>query len=275
MQRFTDYLSAVPRKAKVALQVVADATLVALSFVSAMAIRLDNLQFTSSPKIWGTLVALVLITIAIYWALGLYRSLVRYITGSILLLVGLGALLSTFALYTIGVLWAAGVPRSVPIIYAIVIFLAVGGLRFIARTLFRKPTLNSRKPVIIYGAGDAGLQMLNALYHGRDYDPVALVDDDPRLQKLSIGGRRVFSPDEISRISAQTGARIILLAMPSLARTRRQGIVNSLRHLRLEIKTIPSMSEIISGKAQVSELRNVEPEDLLGRDPVEPDQDLL
>jgi FlaA1/EpsC-like NDP-sugar epimerase len=275
LQRFTNYLSAVPRSVKVSLQVAVDATLVAVSFFSAMAIRLDNLQFVSSPKLWTILAFLLPITIAIYWALGLYRSLVRYITGSILRIVGLGALLSALALYAVGVIWAAGVPRSVPVIYAIVVFLAVGGLRFIARALFRQPTVNSRKPVIIYGAGDAGLQLLNALYHGRDYDPVALVDDDPRLQKLSIGGRRVFSPDQISQISGQTGARIILLAMPSLSRARRREIVNSLRHLRLEIKTVPGMSEIIDGKAQISELRTVEPEDLLGRDPVAPDQDLL
>lgn len=275
MQRFTSYFSALHRKAKVALQVAADAALVALGLVSAMAFRLDNLQFVSSLKFGGTLVSLIPITLGIYWALGLYRTLVRYITGSILLVVGLGALLSALALYTIGLLWAAGIPRSVPIIYAILLFLAVGGLRFIARTLFRQSTVNSRKPVIIYGAGDAGLQVLNALYHGRDYDPVALVDDDPRLQKLSIGGRQVFSPDEISLVAAQTGARVVLLAMPSLARARRREIVSALQHLRLEIKTIPGMSEIINGKAQVGELRNVEPEDLLGRDPVEPDQNLL
>lgn len=271
----TNRLQTLRRTMKIALQVVGDATLLVLSFVSAMAIRLDNIHFEFNPKLWATLVSLIPITIAIYWVLGLYRSLVRYITGSILRVVGLGAVLSAAALYAIGVFWGAGVPRSVPIIYAIVVFLAVGGLRFVARALFRQPVVSLRKPVIIYGAGDAGLQLLNALYHGRVYDPVALVDDDPRLQKLSIGGRRVFSPDQISRISEQSGARIILLAMPSLSRARRREIVNSLRHLKLEIKTVPGMSEIIDGKAQVSELRTVEPEDLLGRDPVAPDQDLL
>lgn len=275
MQIITDYFLALPRTTKVALQVLADATLVALSFVMAMLFRLDSLQFAYNPRFWATLLSLVLMTVAIYWVLDLYRTLVRFITGRILLLVGLGAFLSALALYPIGAVWAAFIPRSVPIIYAILIFLAVGGLRFIARTLLRQPTVNSRKPVIIYGAGDAGLQVLNALYHGRDYAPVALVDDNPRLQKLSIGGRQVFSPNEISRVSAQTGARVILLAMPSLTRARRREIVSALRHLRLEIKTIPGMTEIINGKAQVADLRNVEPEDLLGRDPVEPDQTLL
>lgn len=275
MKRYTGYFSSLPRKAKVLLQVVADVTLVVASFVGAMSFRLDNLQFASNPKIWATIVTFVPITVAIYWSLGLYRTLVRYITGSILFAVGLGALLSAFTLYIAGLLWAAGLPRSVPIVYAMLTFLGVGGVRFVARRLFRQPDIRSRKSVIIYGAGDAGLQLLNALYHGRDFDPVALIDDDPRLQRLSVGGRQVFRPDELSRIAAHTGAKIVLLAIPSVTRTRRREIVDNLKHLKLEIKTVPSLSEIINGKAQVSDLRDVQPEDLLGRDPVEPDQKLL
>jgi FlaA1/EpsC-like NDP-sugar epimerase len=129
--------------------------------------------------------------------------------------------------------------------------------------------------VIIYGAGEAGLQLLNALFHGHEFAPVALVDDDLSLQNLGIGGLRVYSPDRIPRLVHETGAKVILLAIPSMGRVRRREIVGALEDLQLEIKTIPGMSDIISGKAKISELRTVSAEDLLGRDPVAPDTELL
>ena len=129
--------------------------------------------------------------------------------------------------------------------------------------------------MIIYGAGDSGLQLLNSLFHGREYAPIALVDDDKRLQGLSVGGLRVYSADQIPQLVQETGAQVVLLAIPSLNRARRRAIVEDLEELQVEIKTIPGLSDIISGKAKISELRAVTAEDLLGRDPVAPNLELL
>jgi FlaA1/EpsC-like NDP-sugar epimerase len=200
---------------------------------------------------------------------------VRFITDNILVIVGKGALVAAISLYAAGLLFDAGLPQSVPIIFAVFAFLSTGGLRFAARTYFSNPNHLSRRPVIIYGAGEAGLQLLSALFHGHEFAPVALVDDDPSLQNLGIGGLRVYSPDKISHLGRETGARVILLAIPSISRVRRREIVTALEDLQLEIKTIPGMSDIISGKAKISELRTVSAEDLLGRDPVAPDPELL
>ena len=133
----------------------------------------------------------------------------------------------------------------------------------------------NKRPIIIYGAGEAGRQLLNALFHGNEFTPVAFVDDDLSLRNMGVGGFRVYSPEKIPHLAQTTGARVILLAMPKISRARRRQIVNSLQDLGLEIKTIPGMSDIISGKTKISKLQPVSAEDLLGRDPVAPDPELI
>ena len=268
-------LARLERRSKVALQLLLDASLVALSFIAAMLFRLESTAFLGRAEVWTAMFVAVIAAVCAFRWLGLYRALVRFITGKILIAVGKGALVAAGALYLSGLAFDANLPRSAPIIFACFVFLSVGGLRFIARTLLRNPDTLSKRPVIIYGAGEAGLQLLNALFHGRDYAPVALVDDDPSLHNLAVGGLNVFPSEQVPRLVRETGAQVILLAIPSMGRVRRREIVSALEDLYLEIKTIPGMSDIISGKAKISELRTVSAEDLLGRDPVAPDPELL
>ena len=275
MQDYIDHFSRLSRHKKIALQVAIDASLLAASFFGAMLFRLESLGFVMQPAIWAALLSSVFFAILAFWGLGLYRVIVRFITGKILVVVGKGVVVAGISLYAADLLFDAGLPRSVPIIFAVFAFISIGGLRFAARTYFRNPNHANKRPVIIYGAGEAGLQLLNALFHGQEFAPVALVDDDPSLQNMDVGGLRVYSPDMIPHLVQMTGAHVLLLAIPSMGRLRRREIVSALEDLHLEIKTIPGMSDIISGKAKISELRAVSAEDLLGRDPVAPDRELL
>lgn len=275
MRNYINNFSILGRRNKIALQLALDTILLAISFLGAMLFRLESLDFAGQPAIWGALLSSIMATLLAYWGLGLYRVVVRFITGRILIIIGKGAVVAAISLFAAGLVFDASIPRSVPIIFAVFTFLSVGWLRFAARTYFRNQNHLNKRPVIIYGAGEAGLQLLNALFHGHEFAPVALVDDDPSLQNLGIGGLRVYSPDRIPRLVHETGARVILLAIPSMGRVRRREIVSALEDLQLEIKTMPGMSDIISGKAKISELRTVSAEDLLGRDPVAPDTELL
>lgn len=272
---YITYLSTMQRRKKIALQVVLDAVLVTTSFFAAMFLRLENIAFLGNSKVWGAMGVALVAALLAFGMLGLYRALVRHITEKILIAVGLGAVIAAFVLYTAGLVIGAGLPRSVPIIFAVFIFLSVGGLRFSARMLFRRPKRHNKKPVIIYGAGEAGRQLLNVLIHGRDYTPIAFVDDDPALQNLAIGGLKVIAPDQIPQLIQRSAIAVILLAIPSVRHARRREIVSELEDLQIEIKTIPGISEIITGKAKISELRTVSAEDLLGRDPVAPIPELL
>ncbi|WP_422026174.1 polysaccharide biosynthesis protein [Roseovarius sp.] len=275
MLNYIKLFSSLSRRSKVLIQLAMDAVLIVLSFLLAMLFRLEKAAFINDAEVWVAFIISVVAALVAFRFFGLYRALVRYITGKVFFIVAKGAIVAAVILYLAGLVFEANLPRSVPIIFCVFTCLSVGGLRFLVRSVFRKPSHLTKKPVIIFGAGEAGLQLLNSLFHGREYAPVALVDDDSNLHHLAVGGLKVLAPDQIPRLIRQTGAEVVLLAAPNMSRTRRREILTDFEDLQIEIKTIPSMSEIISGKASISELRTVSAEDLLGRDPVAPDPDLL
>ncbi|WP_417587085.1 polysaccharide biosynthesis protein [Pararhodobacter oceanensis] len=275
MRNFSESLSSLSRRSKISLQIGLDMTSIALSFMAAMLFRLESLFFLGRSEVWLTLLVTVVATLVTLQISGLYRALVRYLTSRILATVAKGAVVAGVVFYAAGLYFGANLPRSVPIIFGMFVFISVGGLRFVVRYYFRRPLRGGKQPVLVYGAGEAGLQLLNALVHGREYAPVGLVDDNPNLQGMAVGGLRVFPPGQLPRLVEQTGAQVVLLAIPSIGRARRREIVSQMAELQLEIKTIPGMADIISGKAKISELRVVSAEDLLGRDPVAPDAELI
>lgn len=263
------------RAEKRLLQIVADVLVVIGSFIAAMGLRTETLTFMSDPSIWLVALACAPLTVLTFRAYGLYRSILRFISGQVLRAIGLGVIVSAAVISVASLLLSAPVPRSVPFIHALLVFLLAGGLRFFMRAALRRATQSLRIPVAIYGAGTAGRQLKDALQDGQDYQPVAFFDDDPSLQGTVIGGRMVFAPDQIARVVRKTGVTTILLALPGAPRHRRREIVQQVGRLGLQVKTVPGIADIVSGRATVSELRQVTPEDLLGRDAVPPRADLM
>lgn len=275
MNEVISNLTRLPRVAKRGLQLLADSVLIVLCFAVAMALRLESFHFLAQPLIWSVLLPVVPLTLLVFWQLGLYHAIIRFITGHALGVVLVGVFASGVILLAVAQALSAPVPSTVPVIYALLLFLGGGGLRFLARNLFLRPVQQNRTPVIIYGAGDAGRQVANALYHGNEYMPVAFVDDDPTLQHTTVIGRRVFEPGQIPFIIREMNANTVLLAIPSASRVRRREIVSRLEPMRVRVKTIPGVGDIVSGRARFSDLRNVTPEELLGRDPVPARPDLM
>jgi len=269
------YLTRLSRRNKVLIQLGSDFLLVFICFFLAMTIRLESLYFLSRQGVLTPVLVTAPVTVFAFRLLGLYRSSVRHVTGRSLIVIGYGALFSAVSLYLFSVLSSAGIPRSVPIIYGLGLFLVVGGLRFAARGMLRQQKNVFRKPAIIYGAGEAGVELLNALFHNRDYTCVAFVDDNAALQGLKISDIRVYAPNRIPEVISRTGAAVVLLALPGISRARRREIIGSLEGFALEIKSTPPLSDVISGKAKLSELRTVTPNELLGRDPVPPNEALM
>ena len=275
MQKGSGYFSKLHRRKKITLQIILDVILLTVSFLGANFVRLESLDFVMQLTIWLAFFSSALATLLVFWVMGLYQVIVRFLTGKVLVLIGKGVVVAGISLYTAGLIFDAGLPQSVPFIFAVLAFLLTGGLRFVARTYFRNPNNLHKRPIIIYGAGGAGLQLLNALFHGNEFIPVAIVDDDVSLHNLDVGGVRVYSPKKIQHLVQTTGARVILLAIPTMSRARRRQIMSSIENFGLEVKTIPGMSDIISGKTKISKLQTVSAEDLLGRDPVAPDPELI
>ncbi|AUX70918.1 hypothetical protein CHX26_09130 [Porphyrobacter sp. HT-58-2] len=275
MNRLVKLLAGTNRPAKIAIQVAADSVVLLGCFTFAMAIRLESVAFANNLKVWLVFALSAAAALATFGLSGLYRTLVRFLTGRIIVAIGRGVAVLAFAMLLLNAFGDRGIPRSVPIMTATFALLSIGGFRFLVRQIFRGPLQLSKRPVAIYGAGEAGLELLNSLFHGRDYSPIAFIDDDPRLQGLIIGGCRVYAPNELTQLKISMPLDAILLAVPNIGPARRREILSHLEMLDLEVKTIPSLSDIIAGKAKISQLRHVTPEELLGRDPVPPDEQLL
>lgn len=273
--KVTAKLIGLTRFKKRVVQVLADIILMVACFWLAMILRLESTGFSANPQVWVAFLPVVPVTVLTFRQLGLYRSVIRYITGQVFRLITLGVLVSAITLFVSSQLFAAPVPRSVPGIYAVILVLAAGGLRFLFRTILRLPMVSKRTPVAIYGAGASGRQLLNALLQGREYTPLFFIDDDPSLYNTLVSGHRVFPPARIAELVRDYHIRSILLAIPSASQARRREIIAEIGLIGLEIKTIPGIADIVSGRATFSELRRVSPEDLLGRDPVPPRPELM
>lgn len=266
------------RNSKKAIMVVADLIALPLALWSGYALRLAEWwPHSYMAEAWVLFIVLPFMGVLIFMKLGLYRAVVRFMGAQAILSVSIGV----FALAVL--LWAGALllaiesfPRSVPINFALAALVYVGGSRLLVRNYYHWLLRNyiEKEPVLIYGAGGSGVQLATALGGGAEYLPVGFLDDDKSLWKSTVNGLPVFSPSNLQGLIVNRGVTHVLLALPSISQSKRRGILESLTNYSIHVKTVPNMPEIISGEA-VDSLRDVEPEDLLGRDVVPPDPDLL
>ncbi|MEX2575118.1 MAG: nucleoside-diphosphate sugar epimerase/dehydratase, partial [Halofilum sp. (in: g-proteobacteria)] len=271
-------LSALSRPSKRAMLVALDCVVLPASLWLAFALRLGEPLPPAVREVWWLFIAVTAVSIPVFHGLGLYQAVVRHMGGHMAFALAKGVGVSTLLLAALALLGdARHLPRSILVLYPMIALLATGGYRFLIRSFFiglsRAAAHKAR--VVIYGAGSAGLQAAAALAAGREYEPVAFIDDAPALQGSIVQGLRVHAGTDLPGVVARTGATEVLLAMPAAGRRRRREIVEDLEPLALHVKTLPSMGDLVSGHARVDETREVEIEDLLGRDAVAPNRELL
>ena len=271
-------LLAFSRHNKMAMLALMDALLLPLALWSAVFLRLGGYWDPKlNPHLWIFIVP-PLWAIPIFIKLGLYRAVLKYLDDKIIVTVFSGVSLSVLVLQAViqmAHIWA--MPRTSVIIFWVFAMAYIGGSRFLLRGLVRRIDAVDapREHVIIYGAGRAGVQLMLALQAGREYRPMAFVDDNPELHRRTFRGVAVHPPRELPQLVKDLEAKSILLAMPSVSRSRQREILEALELLRVPIKRLPGMADLVSGEARVEELKEVEIEDLLGRDPVPPKPELL
>ncbi|PMG75189.1 nucleoside-diphosphate sugar epimerase [Vibrio breoganii] len=221
------------------------------------------------------LLGTIIITIFAFTKLGLYRAVLRYLTFHALYVVSIGTIISTVSIALLAYYLNSDVPRSVPIIYGAFLALSCGGVRLIVRVLVSQSFSKTRKNVLIYGAGSAGRQLALALRSSETHKVVGFIDQDKTLENTVLMGLKVLKIEQVEKHIDRHNVQQILLAIPSASRARRKAILDDLVHLSAEVLTIPDMGDIVSGKAKIDEFKDVAIEDLLGRDPVEPQQALM
>lgn len=266
-----------PRKIKMLIMLLCDIILLPLAFWTAIAMRLGTLNpDISNFKILFLL--LVIFTIPIFVQIGLYRSVIRYMDDKIIYTILFGVSLSVLLLTAAVALGRfETVPRSSILIYWFMATTYITISRYFARSIIRslEPSEDRRDRVAIYGAGRAGMQTALALFSSREFLPVAFFDDNEQLQGTSVVGIRVYSPEDAQKVIQKQNIKQLLLALPSVSRVKRKEIILKFEGQNLNLRTIPTFQELISGTVRVEDIRDVGIEDLLGRDTVPPDEKLI
>jgi FlaA1/EpsC-like NDP-sugar epimerase len=238
---------------------------------------------------WLFLVAPV-VAIPLFIRFGMYRAVMRYFGNDALVAIVKAVSLSSLLLAVV-VFWYSNhevvVPRSIIFNYWWLSLVIIGGLRLCMRQYFMGDWLagahhvpfvsrdGNVTKVAVYGAGVAGNQLVAALRMGRAMRPVAFIDDDPSIADRSIAGIQVYKPKHIQQMIDETGAQEILLALPSSTRARRREILTLLERFPLHVRSVPNFSDLASGRVKVEDIQEVDIADLLGRDSVPAQPDLL
>lgn len=252
-------LGKLSRNQKRLLMVAFDAIALPLAFWSALVL----IEETFTPKIaniWWMFPLIPLATIPIFIHVGLYRAVIRYMEDKSAYTIFYGVSLSVLVLISIILLShrTQQMHKSAFVIYWLIALVYIGGSRMLARSYYRRTKhLNKlKKRVIIYGAGEAGIQLALGLQAASKKTPVAFIDDDPKLTNHEIAGIKVYSPDDLPQLIEDTQIDQILLAIPSASPERRIEILDNLRKLHLHVYTIPGIGEIIDGSAQIREIKS-------------------
>jgi FlaA1/EpsC-like NDP-sugar epimerase len=264
-----------PRWQKRTIQIVADVFLLTASFLLAMYLRLDQLTWAQVKSVWLVGPIVFPLSILVFIRLGFYRAVTRYIStkAASTILSGIAASIVLMLVVSQGL--KLPVPRSVPFIYGGLALLLVGGARFFFRNLYQRSQARLRTAVLIIGAGETARQISSSMLHSGTYSPKALVDPDGFLVGTQIAGLPVHSLSDLGRLIEGFGIEIVLLAIPKSTQKKRLAIVELLEEYKVQVKTLPTLNEMISGDASLSQVRPIEIEDILGRDPVEPNKSLL
>lgn len=291
MDKLREYLLSLPRRRKRILQVLADIVLVWLALWMAFVVRLGIDELVNPVVLHSWLfISAPIVSIPLFIRFGMYRAVMRYFGNDALIAIIKAVSLSALILGVV-VYWYSNhenvVPRSIVFNYWWLSLIMIGGLRLAMRQYFlgdwfaaaQHVPFTSRDDgltkVAIYGAGAAGNQLVAALRMGRVMRPVAFIDDDSSISDRVISGLQVFKPKHIQQMIDTTGAQEILLAIPSSNRARRREILGLLEGFPLHVRSVPGFMDLASGRVKVDDIQEVDIADLLGRDAVPAQGDLL
>ena len=270
-----DSLLALPRNIKKIIFVIHDAVVIFVAFWFAQNLKASYSQEWSSPANWLAFAATAILTILVFTRLGLYRAVTRYVSTKVLTTTVLGSAISGVLFFLSVLLFEQRLRLALPVAYFLMLVVLIAGSRIMLRTMLTNRHRKQMIPVIIYGAGQSGRQLLEAIKQVSEYNAVAFVDDNAAIQRMVIYDLPVHKPSEIGNLINRYGVEKILLAIPSASTEVRKNIIHQLEAYPCEVLTIPGMKDLVDGKISASSLKKVSVVDLLGRDPVAPHPELM
>jgi len=272
----TATLLELPRSTKRKLVAAADVVAAWFALWLAFTLRLEVWHVPMLEQLW-IYAAVPAIFIPVFARFGLYRAIFRYTDlGAIRTLLKAVIVYGSLLLALVLITFPAGVPRSVAVLQPFVFLVFVSNVRAWGHVwLNRRVPPESRHRLLIYGAGAAGAQTAAAVAQANEFELLGFIDDDVSKIGRHINGVPVFSAADIASTVERLAVSDILLAVPSASRRRRHEIIESLHLLPIHIRTLPGIADLASGRVTLSDIRELDLEDLLGRDPVPPNPVLL
>jgi len=259
------------RQTKRGISLFFDSIAILLSIYFSLSI--SNGSYTLTGNL-GYFVATLTISLIVFARIGFYRAILRYMGLKALFTVAAGIAFSTFAFACSCYFYSIPFRANTLLLFWTFSLISIGGTRLVTIAYIRSKLEKSYKIVAIYGAGQAGRELARALGQSNRYKVVAYFDDNPATFRSEIDGVKIYSPISLQDIIFKKNVAQILLAMPSTSHARRSEILTRLEPFPIKVKTIASLDEIVNGKS-IEFLKDIEIEDLLGRDSVEPNNDLL
>ena len=274
------WIAALDRRAKKIIAFLADSAICVFAIWLAFSLRLGDWQ------LWNTPVRNVMLASFIFWPplfllFGVYRSIFRFAgSGTITELARAIAIFLVAMTFTFTVVAIPGVPRTIGILVPILFFLGLMMSRIMVRYIIsdllgQRAFGGEAKRVLIYGAGNAGQQLALSTRHYPGMYLLGFVDDDKRLRGQRLNGSPVYHSSDLTTQVQRLGVTDILLAVPAMSRSMRKKIVDSLQQFSVHVQTLPQVQDIVAGKVTIADLREVEVDDLLGRDAVAPNELLM
>lgn len=269
-----------PRWVKQFAAMLVDVVCALLATWLAFSLRLDEWHALIAEQKMAYILAVAL-SIPVFFQYGVYKTVLRFTGAHTLALmsraVGIYGVLYFAAIFMLA---SPYIYRSIGLVQPIIMFILMALARVAASlSLGFRAYGNNGRPVLgtllIYGAGHSGMQIASALRQSGQYFLAGYVDDSSQYQGSYINGLMVYPPKEISRLIDTHGVTDILLAMPSIDRARRNAILSDLRELQVHVRSLPDLVDLAQGHVTVLDIKELDPDDLLGREPVAPNRELI
>lgn len=278
LKEFIKYIASIHRYFKRLIVIIIDLNLCLFSTWCAYSLRFDTIISLKNLNFFPAILSMGIL-ILVFWFSGIYRSILRYTNSSIYKLI-LKSILIYSSIYCFIIIFFKfeNVPRSIGLLQPMILFITIVFSRAIIKNLLSYAyTFKNykKKNVLVYGTGDVGRQLVLSLDNHPEFEVAGFVDSDLEMHKRTLLGVNVYSPSKLESIINSKGISLVFLALPNISISKKNNIIESLSKYKLNVKSLPNLSKIVDGKIKISDILDFEIEDLLNREQVCPDNNLL
>ena len=268
-------LFALPRSKKRFLQISYDFFSTIIAFLLALALRLETFDFFYLLDTYIGLLIVIIASLVIFVVSGLYNNITRHVSINTAINIAINSSLSSSIFLSVIWLLNLKIPISVSLIFGLILIIFLGGMRIIVRYFSQNLSYMNRENVSIYGAGPAGIQLMDALRQNPNYVVKLFIDDNPDLDGKNLNGINIVNFNRAKQQLISKNIKVMFLANSLKVDSIRQQILNILSDYPIKVKVIPSISKVIDNHFKIDQLKDVKIDDLLGRNSVEPNIKLM